>query len=45
MIIAPDGTLLNGDTAGSWRSAASRSEDAIFDELTTYAAEKLHSPS
>lgn len=45
MIVAPDGTLLNSDTAGSWRNAASRSEDAIFDELAAYAAEKRHSPS
>ncbi len=45
LIISPDGTLLNGDTAGNWRKAASRSEDAIFAELTAYAAEKIHSPS
>ncbi len=40
MIIAPDGKLLNGDTAGSWRNAASRSETAIFDELVRYSVQK-----
>lgn len=37
LIIAPDGKgngkLLNRDTAKSWRNAASRTEDAIYDEL------------
>lgn len=40
LIIAPDGALLNADTAGSWRNAATRSEDAIFNELAGYLARK-----
>ena len=45
LIIAPDGTLLNKDTAGSWRNTASRSEGAIFDELANFAIKKAYSPS
>lgn len=45
LIIAPDGTSLNADTAGSWRNAAARSEDAIFDELAGFAEPKTYSPS
>ncbi|TMM45840.1 thioredoxin family protein [Qipengyuania marisflavi] len=37
LVVAPDGTLLNPDTATSWRNAASRSEDAIFTELQSFA--------
>lgn len=40
LIIAPDGALLNADTAESWRNAATRSEDAIFNELAGYLARK-----
>lgn len=45
LVIGPDGVLRNADTAQSWRNAASRSEDAIFDELASLAAEKAYSPS
>jgi thiol-disulfide isomerase/thioredoxin len=45
LIIAPDGTLLNADTAGSWRNTATRREDAIFDELVGFAEPKTYSPS
>ncbi|WP_114521558.1 thioredoxin family protein [Altererythrobacter sp. ZODW24] len=31
LILSPDGTLLNADTAGTWRNTASRSEGAIFE--------------
>ena len=37
LILDADGTLLNPDTARSWRNAASRSEDAIYAELERYA--------
>lgn len=40
LIVAPDGTLLNRDTATGWRNAASRSEDAIFAELAGFANQK-----
>ncbi len=33
LILNNEGTLLNGETAKSWRNAASRSEDAIYEEL------------
>jgi hypothetical protein len=36
LVIASDGTLLNADTAKSWRNAASRSEDEIFNELAGF---------
>ncbi len=36
LILSPAGTLLNADTAGTWRNAASRREDAIFEELAAY---------
>ncbi len=36
LVLSPHGTLLNADTAGTWRNAASRSEDAIFVELAAY---------
>ncbi len=45
LVIAPDGTLVNGDTAGSWRNSATRSENAIFDELARLANSETHSPS
>ncbi len=41
VVLSPGGTVLNADTAGTWRNAASRSEDAIFDELAGYVARKL----
>ena len=37
LVLTPEGRALNPDTAASWRNAASRSEDAIFDELTALA--------
>ena len=41
LVLDADGKPLNPDTAASWRNAASRSEDAIFAELTTLAAAPL----
>lgn len=40
LIVAPDGTLLNRDSATRWGNAASRSEDAIYADLARHA----HSP-
>ncbi len=37
LVITPEGALLNPDTATTWRDAASRSEDEIFDELKRLA--------
>lgn len=37
VVLAADGRAINLDTAASWRNAASRSEDAIFAELTALA--------
>ncbi len=37
LVLTADGRLVNADTAASWRNAASRSEDAIFTELTALA--------
>ncbi|GAA4044069.1 thioredoxin family protein [Parerythrobacter jejuensis] len=36
LVIAPDGNVLNGDTAKTWRDTASRSEDAVFEELAAF---------
>ena len=36
LILSPSGKLLNGETAGSWRNVASRSERSIYDELAGY---------
>ena len=33
LVVTADGTLINADTATTWRNAASRSEDAIYEEL------------
>lgn len=33
LVVSPEGEALNADTAQSWRNTASRSEDAIYDEL------------
>lgn len=38
LVLVSDGTLLNPETAKSWRNAASRSEDEIYDELTGFGA-------
>lgn len=40
LVIRPDGSPVNADNAASWRNAASRSEDAIFTELTSLADQK-----
>lgn len=37
LVITADGTLVNADTATTWRNAASRSEDAIYAELERLA--------
>ena len=38
LVLTAGGLALNADTAAGWRNAASRSEDAIFAELTALAA-------
>ena len=37
LVLTAEGEAVNRDTAASWRNAASRSEDAIFAELTALA--------
>jgi hypothetical protein len=37
LVVTPEGELVNADTATTWRNAASRSEDEIYDELRTLA--------
>lgn len=37
LVLSGNGKLVNPDTAASWRNAASRSEDAIYAELTALA--------
>lgn len=37
LVLTADGELLNADTATTWRNAASRGEDAIYDELAMLA--------
>jgi thiol-disulfide isomerase/thioredoxin len=37
LVLGPDGKAVNLDTARDWRNAASRSEDAIFAELSALA--------
>ena len=39
LVLTAEGKAVNLDTAASWRNAASRSEDAIFAELTALAAQ------
>ena len=39
LALTPEGRTVNLDTAASWRNAASRSEDAIFEELVALAGE------
>lgn len=41
MMLSWDGILLNGETAKSWRNTASRSEDAIFEELALMATTEI----
>ena len=38
LVISPDTGLLNPDSATSWRNAASRSGDEIFEELSSFEA-------
>lgn len=37
LVLTSEGELVNADTATTWRNAASRSEDAIYDELVSLA--------
>lgn len=41
LVIDPDGTLLNRETATTWRNAASRSEDEIYEELALLATTEI----
>ena len=41
LLLTPDGEILNHDTATSWRNAASRSEDEIYDELALMATTEI----
>ena len=41
LALTPEGEVLNPDTAQSWRNTASRSEDAIYDELAVLAAAQV----
>lgn len=37
LVVTPEGILVNPETATTWRNAASRSEDAIYEELVELA--------
>ena len=37
LVLTAEGELVNGETATTWRNAASREEDAIYDELVKLA--------
>ena len=37
LVLTPEGKLINGQTATTWRNAASRTEDEIFEELAMLA--------
>lgn len=39
LVIRPDGSPVNPDSAAAWRNAASRSEEAIFTELTALSGQ------
>lgn len=41
LMLSWDGILLNDETAQSWRNTASRSEDAIFEELALMATTEI----
>lgn len=41
LILASEGRLLNPDTAKSWRNAASRNEDEIYEELALVATTEI----
>ncbi len=38
LVIDPQGTLVNAETATTWRDAASRDADAIYAELLGFTA-------
>ncbi len=38
LVLTPEGELVNGDTATTWRDASTRGEEAIFDELKQLAS-------
>lgn len=40
LVLRADGSAVNLDSAGSWRNAASRTEEAIFAELSMLADQK-----
>ncbi|GAB5489310.1 MAG: hypothetical protein Pars2KO_28800 [Parasphingorhabdus sp.] len=40
LVLSPDGKLLNPDSAPTWRNAASRSEEEIFDYFANFEPEK-----
>lgn len=39
LVLSSEGEVLNADTAGTWRNAASRSADSIYDELAGFVTE------
>ncbi|MEO1046993.1 MAG: thioredoxin family protein [Pseudomonadota bacterium] len=41
LVVTPQGAIVNADTATTWRNAASRSEDAIFEELERLAKQPV----
>jgi len=41
LVVTTDGDLVNSDTATTWRDAASREEDAIFEELSDLSQSKV----
>ena len=41
LVIDPGGTLLNRETATTWRNAASRSEEEIYEELALLATTEI----
>ena len=44
VILGPTGDVINLETAKTWRDAASRTEDAIFDEFEAYAFQGYYTP-
>ena len=41
LVVPPQGVLVNPETATTWRNAASRSEDAIYEELERLAKQPV----
>ncbi|MEM6828511.1 MAG: thioredoxin family protein [Pseudomonadota bacterium] len=41
LVVTPQGAIVNADTATTWRNAASRSEDAIYEELERLAKQPV----